>query len=59
MRMFDANPPVLRDLKEESEILSEKEADGFAVVTARHPTLGKLVIITGDNGSGVVVETEE
>lgn len=59
MRMFDAATPVLRDLKDESEILAEKDADGFTVVTARHPTLGKLVIITGRHGSGVVVETEE
>ena len=59
MRMFDANPPVIRDLKDESETLAEKATDDFTVVTARHPTLGKLVIITGRHGGGVVVETEE
>lgn len=59
MRMFDANPPVIRDLKDESETLGEKDAGDFTVVTARHPTLGKLVIIHGRNGAGVVVQTEE
>ncbi|AUB84492.1 hypothetical protein [Candidatus Thiodictyon syntrophicum] len=59
MRMFDANPPVLRDLKDESEVLAEKDAGDFTVITARHPTLGKLVLIRGRTGAGVVVETEE
>ena len=57
--MFDANPPVLRDLKDESEVLAEKDAGDFTVITARHPTLGKLVLIRSRNGAGVVVETEE
>ena len=59
MRMFDANPPVLRDLKDESEVLAEKDAGAFTVITARHPTLGKLVLIHDRSGAGVVVETEE
>lgn len=59
MRMFEANSPVIRDLKDESEILDEKDTGDFSVVTARHPTLGKLVIITGRHGAGVVVEYEQ
>jgi hypothetical protein len=59
MRMFDANTTVLRDLQEESEVITEKPADGFKVVIARHPTLGRLVIITGRSGTGVVIETDE
>ena len=59
MRMFDANPPVIRDLKDESETLGEKVVGDITVVTARHPTLGKLVIVYGRDGAGVVVETEE
>jgi hypothetical protein len=59
MRMFDADQPIIRDLEDESEILAEREAATFKVVTARHPTLGKLVIVTGKDGNGLVVETDE
>lgn len=56
MRMFDAESPLLDDLKDESELLAERQGATFKVVTARHPTLGKLVIVTAPNGSGIVVE---
>lgn len=59
MRIFDAESRVLADLKDESEIVAEHQGPGFVVVTARHPTLGKLVIVVASDGSGVVVETEE
>ncbi|MBV5272229.1 MAG: hypothetical protein JZU52_00860 [Lamprocystis purpurea] len=39
--------------------LTEKSGVSFTVVTARHPTLGKLVIVIGKDGSGMVVETDE
>lgn len=56
MRMFDAESPLLDDLKDESELLAERQGATFKVVTARHPTLGKLVIVTAPNGTGIVVE---
>jgi hypothetical protein len=59
MRIFDADPPIVKDLQEESELLGRKEVPTFTVVTARHPTLGKLVIVTARDGTGVVVETDE
>lgn len=59
MRLFDADPPLVKDLKDESDILSVKETPTFTVVTARHPTLGKLVVVTGRDGAGVVVATDE
>lgn len=59
MRMFDAEPQIIEDLKDESEILAERQGPGFIVTTARHPTLGKLVIIAAPKGAGMVVETEE
>ena len=59
MRMFDAESSVLDDLKDESEVLGERQGNGYKVTTARHPTLGKLVLIEADDGTGVVVETEE
>ena len=59
MRMFDAESQVLDDLKDESEVLAERQGATFSVVAARHPTLGKLVLITAPNGTGIVVEADE
>ncbi|MFZ1538426.1 MAG: hypothetical protein WAT23_13710 [Chromatiaceae bacterium] len=59
MRTFDAEPQVLQDLREESEIVTAQAHQDFNVWAVRHPTLGKLVIIEGRDGSGVIVETEE
>lgn len=59
MRMFEAESRVLGDLKDESEVLAERRGANFTVVAARHPTLGKLVIVTAPNGTGIVVETDE
>lgn len=58
MRLFDAEPSIVKDLRDESEPLGELKTPSFTVVTARHPTLGKLVIVVGKDGSGVVVEAE-
>jgi hypothetical protein len=57
--MFDAESRVLDDLKDESEVLGERRGATFTVVAARHPTLGKLVIVKAPNGTGIVVETDE
>lgn len=59
MRMFEAEPAIIRDLKEETEVIVVREHEGVRVTAARHPTLGKLVIVEGANGAGVIVETEE
>ncbi len=58
MRLIEADRPFIQDLKEESEVLAEKVTGTFTVITARHPTLGKLVMIYNQDGDGVVVETE-
>jgi hypothetical protein len=59
MRIFEAEAPLIRDLKDETEIIAEREYHGLTVVAARHPTLGKLVIVETADGAGVIVETEE
>lgn len=59
MRIFDAEPALIADLKDESDLLGHKEMPAVTVLTARHPTLGKLVMIVSRDGSGVVVATEE
>jgi hypothetical protein len=59
MRSFDAEPEIVRDMRDEGEIITEKRHRDFKVCAVRHPTLGKVVIVEGRDGSGVIVETEE
>lgn len=59
MHIFDAEPSVVRDLKEESTPILEKSFPHFSVIALRHPTLGKLVIVEDNRGGGAVVETEQ
>ena len=59
MRLFDAEPQIIDDFKDESDIVGHKEHRVFKVFAARHPTLGKVVIVESKDGDGVIVETEE
>lgn len=59
MRTIEAESQVLRDLREESALVTARSHPDFTVWAVRHPTLGKLVIVEGRDGSGIVVETEE
>jgi hypothetical protein len=59
MRIIDAEAQVLVDLKEEGRVVAERAFPGFTVITLRHPTLGKLVLVQGADGSGAMVEADE
>jgi len=59
MRIFEAEARLIQDLEDETEIIAEREHQGLRVVAARHPTLGKLVIVATADGGGLIVETEE
>lgn len=59
MRLMDAEPAIIEDLLDESELIAEKSVSGVTVFTARHPTLGKLVIVRVAHGSGILVEIDE
>ncbi|TCT21453.1 hypothetical protein [Thiobaca trueperi] len=61
MRLIDAEAAILADLADESDVVGEKglSGSGVTVVAARHPTLGRLVIVRLPNGSGVLVEIDE
>ncbi len=59
MRLIDAEAALIEDLKDESEVIGEKSVSGVTVFTARHPTLGKLVIVKAPNGVGIVVEVDQ
>ncbi len=58
MRLFEAEPQIIQDFKDESEIVVTKEHRAFVVTAGRHPTLGKVVIVECDDGDGIIVETE-
>ncbi len=59
MRLLEAEAALITDLKDESELIGEMRLPAYTVVTARHPTLGKLVIVVGPDGTGAVVEVNE
>jgi len=59
MRLFDSVLHILQDIKEESEIISAKKRPAFKVSIARHPTMGKVVIVEGKRGDGIIVKREE
>lgn len=52
------NPQIIQDFKEESEVVAVKEHPAFKISAARHPTIGKVAIIEGRYGDGIIVETE-
>jgi len=59
MRLFDAGPQIIQDLKDESEVVAVKKHSGFKVSAVRHPTMGKVVIVETKRGDGIIVEAEE
>jgi len=59
MRIFEAESQTVSDLCEEGALVVKQGHADFTVYAVRHPTLGKLVIVEAQDGSGLVVETEE
>lgn len=59
MRMLDGERQFIAELKDEGQVVVERSYPGFTVTAVRHPTLGKLVLVQGKDGQGVVVATEE
>lgn len=59
MRLLDAEPKVIADLKEEGEQVAVKENGGVRVTAIRHTTLGKVVLVEGPDGNGVIVEADQ
>jgi hypothetical protein len=56
--MFDAEPQVIADIKDEGDVITSKETPTFKVVAVRHPTLGRVLIVERKDGGGVIVETD-
>lgn len=58
MRMFDAEKQVINDLREEGTVVTMRQLPLFKIIVVRHPTLGKLVLVEGNDGQGAVVEVD-
>ncbi|MBK1633259.1 hypothetical protein CKO31_21390 [Thiohalocapsa halophila] len=59
MRIIEAEAQVIADLKDEGRVVTERSFPAFTVITVRHPTLGKLVLVQMPDGRGAMVEVEE
>jgi hypothetical protein len=59
MRIIDAEAQVITDLTDEGRVVAERDYAAFKVITLRHPTLGKLVLIQAPDGTGAMVEADE
>ena len=59
MRLQEAEASLIADLQDESELIETRLFPTFKLITARHPTLGKLVIVVAKDGSGAIVEVSE
>lgn len=59
MRLLEAETSLIKDLIDESQLIGQLQRGDLRVITARHPTLGKLVIVITADGSGAVVEVSE
>ncbi|ESQ16620.1 MAG: hypothetical protein N838_19490 [Thiohalocapsa sp. PB-PSB1] len=59
MRIIDTEAQVIAELKQEGQIVDDKQYPAFKVTTLRHPTLGKLVLIEDKAGNGALIEMEE
>lgn len=58
MRIVDAESELVRDLLDEIELVASRDTPSFRVHAGRHPTLGRVVVIEGSEGDGVIVEVE-
>lgn len=58
MRRFDDESTVLHGIRDEYEIISERAGHGLVAIAARHPTLGKQVIVSPADRARVIAETE-
>ena len=59
MRIIEAEPQLVKDLLDEIQPGGVCAHGAFKVHAGRHPTLGKIIIVEGEDGSGVIVEAEE
>lgn len=59
MRIVDAESQLLDEFVDEIEISATRERSDVTVMVGRHPLLGKVVVIKGVDGGGLIVEADE
>jgi hypothetical protein len=58
MRIVDAESVLLKDFVDEIDLVASRTTPSFKVYAGRHPTLGRVVIVEGEEGDGLIVEVE-
>ncbi|MCB1876491.1 MAG: hypothetical protein KDH88_11010 [Chromatiales bacterium] len=58
MRIVDVEPQLLQDLIAEMQVTDTKQKNGLTVKVGLHPTLGRVVVVSGPDGHGMMVEME-
>lgn len=58
MRIVDAEQELVKELLEETQVSETRNRGSFTVHVGHHPTMGRVAIVEGGNGQGVVVELE-
>ena len=59
MRIFDAEPQLIKDFVDEIEVIATKENRSLTVQAGRHPVLGKVVVIESKIADSLIVEMDE
>jgi hypothetical protein len=58
MRIIDAEPQLVSDILDEMEEVDSHKREAMTVYIGHHRTLGRMVVIKTEDGSGVVVEMD-
>lgn len=58
MRIVDAEPELVQEILEETEVSHSRDRGSFTVHVGHHPTMGRVAIIAGSNHKAVVVELD-
>jgi hypothetical protein len=56
MQVIDAAPELVTDIVQEMQITGARESSSFTVRVGHHPTLGRVVVISGAKGDAVIVQ---
>jgi hypothetical protein len=56
MKIIDAAPELVADILEEMEVSESKEKASFIVRVGHHPTMGRIVVISGARDEAAIVQ---
>lgn len=58
MKIIDAEPQLVTEIIEEMTVTESRKRLAFTVHIGHHRLLGRLVVVEGKNGAGVIVELD-